>query len=62
MADMLSVRKAVERLEQDGIPVSEYTLRIWIKQGKLKVVYAGSKALVYYPALVAYVTGTKPVD
>lgn len=57
MADMLSIRQAVERCKRDGIPVSDYALRLWVKRGELPVRYAGAKALIYYPALVRFVTG-----
>ena len=54
MADMLTIRQAVERAKQDGIPVSEYTLRRWVKSGEVPVRTAGSKQLLYYPNLVRY--------
>ena len=54
MADMLTIRQAVERARQEGIPVSEYTLRRWVKSGAVPVRVAGSKQLLYYPNLVRY--------
>ena len=54
MADMLTIRQAVERARQEGIPVSEYTLRRWVKSGEVPVRTAGSKHLLYYPNLVRY--------
>lgn len=54
MADMLTIRQAVERAKQEGIPVSEYTLRRWIRSGAVPVRVAGSKQLLYYPNLVRY--------
>ncbi len=54
MADVITVREAVERSKADGIPVSEYTLRRWIKQGNIPHRKAGNKILVYYPNLVKY--------
>lgn len=62
MADMLSIRQTVERCKKDGIPVSDYALRLWIKRGELPVRYAGAKALIYYPALVQYVTGCSSME
>ncbi len=54
MADMLTIRQAVDRARQEGIPVSEYTLRRWVKTGAVPVRVAGSKQLLYYPNLVRY--------
>lgn len=54
MADVLTIRDAVTRAKADGLPVSEYTLRRWIKSGAVPVRSAGSKILLYYPNLVRY--------
>ena len=54
MTDVLTIRAAVTRAKEDGLPVSEYTLRGWIKTGRVPVVYAGTRALVYYPNIVKY--------
>ncbi len=54
MADVLTIRDAVARAKADGLPVSEYTLRGWIKSGVIPVRYAGSKTLLFYPNLVRY--------
>ncbi len=54
MADMLTIRQAVDRARQEGIPVSEYTLRRWVRSGAVPVRVAGSKQLLYYPNLVRY--------
>ena len=54
MADVLTIRAAVTRAKEEGLPVSEYTLRAWIKNGRVPVVYAGTRALVYFPNIVNY--------
>lgn len=54
MADVLTIRAAVSRAKEEGLPVSEYTLRAWIKAGRVPVVYAGTRALVYFPNIVTY--------
>ena len=54
MADMLTIREAVERAKQEGIPVSEYTLRRWVKSGAVPVRVAGRKQLLYFPNLVRF--------
>lgn len=56
MRDILTVRETVERAKTDGLPVSEFSLRRWIKTGQLPVRMCGRKSLVYYPALVAFIT------
>ena len=62
MADVLTIRTAVARAKEDGLPVSEYTLRSWIKTGRVPVVYAGTRALVYYPNIVKYLQTGEPVQ
>lgn len=65
MFNMLTIRAAVQRSKADGMPVSEYTLRQWVKAGKVPVRKVGQKALLYYPNLVKYLqcedsTGSAP--
>lgn len=55
MADIVTIRGAVTRAKVDGIPVSEYALRMWIKQGLIPTRKAGRKTLLFYPNLVSYV-------
>lgn len=54
MADMLTIKQTVERAKAEGLPVSDYTLRRWIKAGFVPVRLAGMKNLIYYPNLVRY--------
>ena len=54
MGNVVTIRVAVARAKADGLPVSEYTLRGWIKAGFIPVRRAGSKQLLYYPNLVRY--------
>lgn len=54
MPNVVTVREAVERAKQDGFPISEYTLRLWIKNGAIPVRKAGVKILIFYPNLVRY--------
>ena len=62
MADVLTIRAAVSRAKEDGLPVSEYTLRGWIKTGRVPVVYAGTRALIYYPNIVNYLQTGDPIQ
>lgn len=54
MPNVVTVREAVKRAKQDGFPVSEYTLRQWIRTGAIPVRKAGTKILIFYPKLVRY--------
>lgn len=54
MGNVVTIRGAVARAKADGLSVSEYTLRGWIKAGLIPVRHAGSKQLLYYPNLVRY--------
>lgn len=54
MADIVTIREAVRRAKADGIPVSEYTLRQWVKTGVIPTRKAGTKSLLFYPNLVRY--------
>lgn len=55
MPNVVTVREAVQRAKADGIPVSEYTLRQWIRTGAVPVRKVGTKALLYYPNLIKYI-------
>lgn len=54
MPNVVTVREAVKRAKQDGHPISEHTLRQWIRAGVIPVRKAGSKQLIFYPNLVRY--------
>ena len=54
MRDIMTVREAVSRAKDDGLPISEYTLREWIRGGEIPVRKAGNKTLLYYPNLIKY--------
>lgn len=62
MPNVITIRQAVQRSKADGLPVSEYALRRWIKTGVVPVRMIGHKALIYYPNLVKYIQceGNKP--
>lgn len=54
MPNVVTVREAVQRAKADGLAVTEYTLRRWIKTGVIPVRTAGNKALLFYPNLVRF--------
>lgn len=62
MPDVLSIREAVRRCQREGLPVTEYALRGWIKSGEIPVRRVGSKALIYFPNLAAYLRHESVVD
>lgn len=54
MPNVVTIREAVQRAKTDGLPVSEYTLRMWIRSGAIPARKVGQKALLFYPNLVRY--------
>ena len=56
MPDVLSIRETVARAKQEGLPVSEYSLRRWIRTGAVPSRQAGRTVLVFYPNLVRFIT------
>lgn len=56
MSDVLTIREAVRRSIDEGMPVSEYALRRWVKTGAIPTRQAGTKTLIYFPRLVEFLT------
>lgn len=54
MPNVMTIKEAVQRSKKDGLPVTEYSLRRWIKSGAIPVRTIGSKALLFYPNLTAF--------
>ena len=54
MPNVLTIREAVQRAKTEGMPVSEYALRSWIKTGAVPVRKIGQKVLLFYLNLVKY--------
>ena len=54
MQNVLTIREAVQRAKSDSLPVSEYTLRQWVRTGAVPARKVGQKALLFYPNLVRY--------
>lgn len=52
--DVLTIRESVQRAKADGLPISEYTLRQWVKTGAVPARKVGQKALIFYPNLVRF--------
>lgn len=51
MADVVTIREAVTRAKAEGLPITENTLRRWVKSGAVPVRKAGNKQLIYFPNL-----------
>lgn len=54
MPDIVTIREAAAKAKADGLPVSEYCIRQWVRLGALPVRKAGSKNLLSYSNLVSY--------
>lgn len=54
MPNVVTIREAVSRAKADGLPVTDYTLRKWIKAGEIPVRKVGNKCLLFYPNLERY--------
>lgn len=52
--DVLTVRQTVARLNKEGLPITEYAIRLLIKQGRIPVRFVGQKALLYFPRVTEY--------
>ena len=52
MREIVTIREAVARAKSEGLPISEYSLRGWIKSGEIPFRKAGNKTLLYYPNLI----------
>ena len=54
MPNVVTIREAVQRAKADGLPVTEYAIRRWVKAGVIPVRTVGNKALLFYPNLVRF--------
>ena len=55
--NMLTIREAVRRANGEGVRVAEACIRRLVKDGSIHSIKTGTKSLLYYPALVEYLTG-----
>lgn len=55
-ANVLTIPAAIERVRAEGLPVTEYSLRAWIKSGALPVRRIGRKSLIFWPNLMSFLT------
>ena len=62
MADVATINETLERARAEGIPLPETALRRWVNNGQIPAVYAGKKALIFWPNLVKLVCGGESHD
>lgn len=61
-----TIHQTAERCKAEGLGVTEWALRGWVKSGQLRHVKAGKKALIYWDNLISFLesgeeSGGKPV-
>lgn len=54
MPDVVTIREAVQQAKADGLPVTEYSVRRWVRTGAVPARKVGQKALIFYPNLVRF--------
>lgn len=54
---MATISKTAERAKAESLGVSEMALRRWVKSGQLPAVYAGNRALIFWPTLISFLGG-----
>lgn len=54
MPNMLTIRESVQRARGDGMDISEYSLRHWVRTGAVPARKVGQKALIFYPNLMRF--------
>ena len=55
-------RTIVKWAQDDGLPLTEYSLRLLIRQGKIPVRKLGAKNLIYYQNVLDYLMCTTGSD
>ena len=60
MVQFGSIREIHKALVADGVLLSEYALREWVKEGRIPAVYSGKKAYIRYDNVVAFLSGNAP--
>lgn len=55
-SDINTIPQLALRAKAEGLPISAYSIRTLVKQGKIPVRYIGPKPLVSYSALVRYLS------
>ena len=48
MLQVGTIREICKQLNENGYHISEYTLRLWVKNAIIPAVFTGSRALISY--------------
>lgn len=57
MKQMHTISGTVQRAKLEGFPISEYTLRRWVRSGQIPSIRAGQKYLIFWPNLLSFLCG-----
>lgn len=52
--DVLTMRKTLERAKVEGLPLTMYSLRAWIRAGVLPAQKVNRKIYIYWPDLINF--------
>lgn len=55
--NMLTINQTLKRAREEGLCIPETALRRWVKDGQVHAVFAGKKALIYWPTLMEFLCG-----
>lgn len=55
-----SIREIHRRLVSEGIHISEYALRSWVKSGVIPAKYSGKKAFLLYSDVLTFLNNDVP--
>jgi len=62
-SDILSIPKTAARCKAEGIPLLEKGIRRFVKDGSLLSIQTGTKTLIYFPNVVAFIKrGNRKVE
>ncbi len=57
-----TIRQTHQRLLEEGMNISENTLRVWVRQKVLPAAFCGKKAYIYYPNVLELIkSGTSTI-
>ena len=57
--EVATINKTIERAKQSHLGITETALRRWVKDGLVRAMYVGNKALIYWPTLIAFLSGER---
>jgi hypothetical protein len=56
-SDVATINQTLERARAQGMGLPETALRRWVHERTIPVAFVGSKALIYWPALMDFLNG-----